>query len=104
MIRDVDERANRELTRIISDYAHERWAASRTIDPQFWRPVTGFLDDGLLKDMKRLLQSKDPIEQRAGALCCYFSDAPKAKELLAGHQSLVEEIKSKKLNWNTLKQ
>ena len=40
----VDERANKDLARIISDYAHERWAASRTIDPGFWRPVSNYLE------------------------------------------------------------
>ena len=44
-IESVDERANEDLTRIISDYAHERWAASRKIDPMFWRPVSKFLNE-----------------------------------------------------------
>src|SRR5690606_38509938 len=43
-ILSVDQRANKDLVRIISDYAHERWAASREIDPYFWRPVSQFLD------------------------------------------------------------
>jgi len=32
-IPEVEKMANKDLTRIISDYAHERWAASRDIDP-----------------------------------------------------------------------
>ena len=67
-ILDIDERANKDLARIISDYAHERWAASRDIDPYFWRPVSKFLDDTLLLDMKRLLESGNPTENKGGSI------------------------------------
>ncbi len=103
MIESVDERANADLTRIISDYAHERWAASRTIDPMFWRPVSKFMDDTLLSDMKRLLTSEDPIENKAGALCCYFSEDDSALALLEKYKELKKQIASNKITWNTLK-
>ena len=48
-ILDIDKRANKDLARIISDYAHERWAAGRTIDPHFWRPVPKYIDEALLE-------------------------------------------------------
>ncbi len=103
-ILDIDKRANAELTRIISDYAHERWAASRDVDPYFWRPVGGFLDDGLLKDMKRLLQSDNPVENRVGALCCFKSDASKAKALLNEYPDLREAVTQGKFNWANVRQ
>src|SRR5690606_6398077 len=78
---DIDKRANADLARIISDYAHERWAASRDIDPYFWRPVPQFLDDRLLSDMERLLNSDNVAEKMVGALCCYLSDNGRAKSL-----------------------
>ncbi|RKN81786.1 EboA domain-containing protein [Ulvibacterium marinum] len=102
-ILDVDKRANKELARIISDYAHERWAASRDIDPYFWRPVSGFLNATLLADMKRLLDSTDSLENRAGALCCYHSDTPEAKKMLEGYPHLLEQVENKILSWKTLK-
>lgn len=103
LIQSVDERANADLTRIISDYAHERWAASRKIDPMFWRPVSKFIDDTLLSDMERLLTSEDKIENKAGALCCYFSDDKRALALLEKHKELKDQVASGKLTWNTLK-
>src|SRR5690606_33852490 len=78
-IADIDKRANRDLARIISDYAHERWSASRNIDPYFWRPVSQFLEGQLLLDMERLLNSGNVSEKKAGALCCYRSDNEKAR-------------------------
>ncbi|WP_149276380.1 EboA domain-containing protein [Pareuzebyella sediminis] len=102
-IMDVDRRANSDLARIISDYAHERWAASRHVDPLFWRPVTKFLNDNLLKDMERLLNSDDPRENGAGALCCYFSDDKKAKNLLKKYPELEDQVASGKMTWENLK-
>ena len=103
-ILDIDKRANKDLTRIISDYAHERWAAGRDIDPYFWRPVSRFLDAALLKDMERLLNSQNPIENRAGALCCYNSKNNDARKLLNGHQKMLQQIENKKVSWETLKE
>lgn len=102
-ISDIDERANKDLTRIISDYAHERWAASRDIDPYFWRPVSKFLDDELLKDMRRLLQSENSYENRAGGLCLYHSENETASALLEKESELLAKIKNKTISWNSLK-
>lgn len=99
----VEERANKELARIISDYAHERWAASRNVDPMIWRPVSGFMNDDLLEDMRQLLASEDIYDNYAGALCCYYSDDPYAKQLLSGHPKLAQEIEEQKLYWNRIK-
>ena len=103
-ILDIDERANKDLARIISDYAHERWAAGRDIDPHFWRPVIKFIDGVLLNDVERLLISDNLIENRAGVLCCYYSANEDAKLLLSEHQELVEKIENKTLSWETLKE
>lgn len=99
----VDKMANKELARIISDYAHERWAASRTIDPEFWRPVSNFLEGQTLEDMSRLFKSDSPVERNAAALVCYFSDKSDAKELLDNYPSLKDKIEKRVLTWENLK-
>lgn len=101
LIVDVDERANEDLTRIISDYAHERWAASRKIDPLFWRPVTKFFNKTILSDMERLLSSSDVLENRAGALCCYYSGNAEANDLLNKYENLRSSIATSGITWNT---
>ncbi|MFK5973558.1 MAG: EboA domain-containing protein [Flavobacteriaceae bacterium] len=102
-ILDVDTRANKDLARIISDYAHERWAASRDIDPLFWKPVSNFLEATLLKDMAHLLESDNSIENKAGALCCFYSDTSEAKSLLKKYPELQKEIVDKNSTWHNLK-
>ncbi|KSA11996.1 EboA domain-containing protein [Maribacter dokdonensis] len=103
-IASIDKRANEDLARIISDYAHERWAAGRKIDPLFWRPVSKFLNEQLLGDMKTLLNSDDVVENLAGALCCYYSENEKALALLNGKPELKHKIADGHTTWNTIKQ
>ncbi|CAN0599915.1 unnamed protein product, partial [Ectocarpus sp. 12 AP-2014] len=103
-IASIDKRANEDLARIISDYAHERWAAGRKIDPLFWRPVSKFLNEQLLGDMKTLLNSDDFVENLAGALCCYYSENEKALALLNGKPELKHKIADEQTTWNTIKQ
>ncbi len=100
---DVEKRANKELTRIISDYAHERWAASRDIDPLFWRPVSNFIEGALLDDMKRLLESDHPQEVAAAGLCCYYSVQPAAKALLEKYPEIKVKVESDNISWKNLK-
>lgn len=100
----VGQRANKELTRIISDYAHERWAASREIDPCFWRPVVNFMDEKLLKDMKRLFASDNVAEKKAAALCCFHSNLNEAKALLVEFPELVKGIENGSITWQNIKE
>ena len=100
----VEKRGNKELARIISDYAHERWAASREIDPCFWRPVSNFMNEKLLKDMKRLFSSDNTAERKAAALCCYHSNSSEAKELLAGFPELIKGIEIGSITWQSIKE
>ncbi|GGW33087.1 EboA domain-containing protein [Arenibacter certesii] len=101
-ILSVDERANKDLARIISDYAHERWAASREIDPYFWRPAAAFLEDGLLPDMERLFKSENVLERKVASLCCAASNSDRAKDLLEKHPEFSDQIASGTLSWQNL--
>ena len=100
---DVDKRSNKELARIISDYAHERWAASRDIDPVFWRPVSNYIQGQLLDDMQRLFESDNPQEIAAAALCCFYSDKAPATALLEKYPDAKAKVANKSISWANLK-
>lgn len=103
LIMDIETRANKDLVRIISDYAHERWAASRKVDPYFWRPVGRFLNDTLVDDMNILFQSKNDKENMAAALSCSISENLKAEALLDTYPHLKNKINQGLISWNNIK-
>ena len=78
----IKQRTNRELAFMISDFAHERWAAGRPIAPEVWELVAPFMDDRILNDMEKLFLSENKLEQSAARSACTHSDYEPAKELL----------------------
>jgi len=98
----VDERANKELAWILVDYANERLAAHRTVNPQLWRLVANFIDESNFKNIERAFESTDIRERLAAALACYQSNYLPAKNLLDSEAELKSAILENKLNWSTL--
>lgn len=98
----LDERANRDLAYVLSDYAHERWAANRTFDPQLWRLTGKFIDERLYPDIKKIFFEGNPMEKKAAALACYQSEFAAAKVLLDQEPAIKSAIKDHSLSWNSL--
>ena len=102
LIYGLDERANAELAYILSDYAHERWAAFRSINPQLWRLTTKFLDVRLFDDIKKVMREGDTVDQRAAALAAYHSDYFPAKDFINSFPDLKNELENRSLTWDSL--
>lgn len=98
----IEKRRNAKLARILSDYAHERWAAGRTVSPELWRPVAPFIDEAILNDIKKLFTQPNELEQQAAALACAESNNPSAKELLNSHPQLKELVEEGEIAWNKI--
>lgn len=98
----LDERANPELATILVDYAHERWAAHRFVNPQLWRCVGKFTADKNFADIQRIFHSENKIEQAAAALACVDSSYAPAKMLLDENRPLKQLIETGSLTWDTL--
>ncbi len=98
----LDIRANASLAKTLSDYAHERWAAHRTVNPQIWRCVGKFINKDIFPDMERLAQSENMSDREAAALACSESDYPPARELLNKLPGIKSAIASGELSWNVL--
>jgi hypothetical protein len=98
----LDERSNPELARMLSDYAHERWAAGRTVTPELWRPVGPYINETILPDIIRLFASENETEQEAAALACSKSTYPAAKALLEKYPMLKYKITEGHLTWSQI--
>ncbi len=97
----LDERANTELALILIDYANERWAAHRKVNPQLWRLVANFINESNFKNIEKAFKSSDTKEKEAAALVCFKSNYKPAKNLLDSEPDLKSKILENKLNWNT---
>lgn len=98
----LDERANKDLAYTLSDYAHERWAAHRTVNPQIWRCVGKFIDEQLLPDIQKLAASGDILNREAAALACNDSSYAPAKKILDTTPDIKSAIQSGTLTWDSL--
>jgi len=98
----IDDRANIELALTLKDYAHERWAAKRKINPFLWRFTSKFLEKGLLDDLKRVLLEGNLREKQAAALTLFQSGSSLALEVLKTYPELLRSIENNELNWTNL--
>jgi len=73
LIQGIDRRTNQALANTLSDFAHERWAAGRTVPAQVWRLVINFMNEPILEDMTTLFLSNNTNNKIAATLVCSHS-------------------------------
>ena len=78
----LEERANQKLADILTDFAHERWAAGRPVPILLWRLVGPFISEKNIEDIKRLAKQGSEEEKQAATDACRRSNFPPAKALL----------------------
>jgi hypothetical protein len=101
-ITGIDERANTELAHILSDYAHERWAAGRTVNPLLWRCVAPHIDQRIFPDIEKLMGSASLVEKEAAALACSQTGFPAAKSLLKNNPALDTRVNEGSVSWESI--
>lgn len=99
-IQGLDRRRNADLARMLCDYAHERWAAHRTVAPELWRCVGPFADRASLADLGKVLASGSREERRGAALALAECPRPEARQLLESVPELASAIRQGRLRWN----
>ncbi|QXU42890.1 EboA domain-containing protein [Pedobacter sp. D749] len=97
----LDQRANPDLALTLIDYAKERWAAGRKVNPQLWRLVGKFINAEIFETLKVGLQHYDQIEQRAIALAISESGYQPAKDYINTFPELKLALADGSLNWNS---
>ncbi|MBL6953135.1 MAG: EboA domain-containing protein [Alphaproteobacteria bacterium] len=101
-IQGLDGRRNKDLAHKLIDYAHERWAASRTIAPELWRMLGPFADSGMMADLQRALASDVPAEREAAALALRECPHEDAAALLRTVPDINSNIELGRVSWETV--
>ncbi|WP_231490504.1 EboA domain-containing protein [Pedobacter sp. Leaf170] len=76
------ERANASLALTLSDYARERYAAGRKVNPALWQLTAPFLDEKIFEAMKIGLQKQDTADKMAITEAIKSSDYKPAKRYM----------------------
>lgn len=98
----IGKRANADLTDAISDLAHERWAAGRTISPEAWRHCAGFLTETILSDFNHLLEKGDAADRKALALIASGNPDTALDAIRNEVQEELASVESGELTWDSL--
>jgi hypothetical protein len=98
----LEKRANQRLADSLSDYAHERWAAHRPVNPLLWICVSHFINEKIFADIEKIFSSGNVTEREAAALVCYESNYPDARKLLEQNNELKSRIERGDISWNSV--
>ncbi|HBN76621.1 MAG TPA: hypothetical protein DD473_12550 [Planctomycetaceae bacterium] len=98
----LEARNNAALSQMLSDYAHERWAASRTVHPELWRCVDVDVYEPAIDDLSRVLKTGNDIERAAAGLALTDKKSPAANELLSTQPELKEKIEQQQISWKLI--
>jgi hypothetical protein len=93
---------NAPLMRMLCDYAHERWAAGRTVSPELWRCVGPVADDAAVEDLAKVLREGNEAERQGAALALSSAAHSSASDLLAKHPDLASAISTHRVSWDSL--
>lgn len=101
-IQGLERRWNADLTRMLCDYAHERWAAKRTVSYELWRGVGPHADKPALNDLARVLDTGGPVERQAAALALARSPHHDAADILQRDPALAAAVRDGRISWEAL--
>ncbi len=100
----LEDRANANLARASSNYAHERWAAGRPISPELWRSCQNFVDETIAADVLRVAESDEPGQAEAAALVAANSGSDALAAVREKLEKLVKQAEAGDLTWKSLGQ
>ena len=98
----LQERRNSALAQSLSDYAHERWAAHRSVNPLLWYCMAPFIDSSNFPDIQRVFHSDDARAREAAALTCHESTFGPAKKLLEENPELKGRVERGDVTWSVV--
>ncbi|BFO68474.1 EboA domain-containing protein [Chryseobacterium sp. KCF3-3] len=67
-ITNLDLRKNEKLAFIATDYINERWSAGRTVSPEIWRLMDGFVNKEVTACLLKVIEFGDQLSKHAAIM------------------------------------
>ncbi len=87
---------------MLVDFAHERWAAGRTVSPELWRCVGPYADTAAINDLEKTLDRGNTTEQQAAALALSSCPDERAATVLDTKPEFRTAIDSGDISWKKI--
>jgi hypothetical protein len=101
-IQGLDARANPRLMRMLCNFAHERWAAGRSVSPELWRCVGPHADFDAVSDLSKVLNTGSDLERKAAALALAASPGPIGHAKLETAPRLATAVRARQFTWSDI--
>ncbi len=101
-ITGLAERRNEQLARTLSDFAHERWAAGRTLPADVWFLAAPFPGKRYWEDVETLLSSDAADNQNAGYLLWKEHNQSTPDHIKDSYEKYMTEMNRKDIRWSDL--
>lgn len=102
-ITGLTDRRNEKLALTLSDFAHERWAAGRTLPADVWNLVAPYPGERYWQDVAVLLSSDSPDNRKAGYLLWKEQRKVAPEQVKKAHHDVFQKINQENVEWSDLK-
>lgn len=97
----LDERRNPELANMLLDFAEERKAAGRSVNPLLWRCIAPFIDEKIFQRMQNIMINRNE-DERTGVLLAYHETDYKPAKKVLQDDHIYSKIGNGEITWTSI--